>query len=568
MRITYMYAVFDTVIGPYVYAATLKDSYAHIATLDDKGKYVMYWTMDDKLKVMHVAITVQTTGWIGFGISPYTGRMPGSDTVIGWVDNQGKTYLQDRYATGHVVPTLDTQQDYTLISGEEANGMTILKFKRKYNTSDSRDLPLEGGTTRLIWSYHSSDPSSPEVYTKHEYQGTRSLNLFNTLPEKDKPPMPNDTKTFDVLAKNVTIPAAATTYWCTALKLPEVNGTAHVIRLTPKIQKGNEGLVHHILIYDCTFEEHLHGTSEDCDSANMPEGLGDCRGATLLAAWAVGGEDTSLPAHVGLPLGGLYGTKYVLMETHYDNPNLLSGVVDASGMTFYYTHQKRQYDAGILEVGRSVGPFQMIPEGLKTWQTIGYCSEDCTRRNLPAAGINVLGGMLHTHLAGRTLTVKHYRDGKELANLAHNPHYDFNYQDLMFYKQEIKIMPGDQLTTICGYNTEGRKKVTVGGIGTKDEMCLGFFLYYPKQEMSVCLSYENYLHMVPYINALRAAGQTAPYNDYPSKPPYLWNILNNMTIGHGKLLHTFHDLMKNIQPYQYCAARDHKLMQESISNFK
>ena len=51
--------------------------------------------------------------------------------------------VQDRYATGYTVPTLDTQQDYTLISGEEVNGRTILKFKRKYNTTDSKDLPIE-----------------------------------------------------------------------------------------------------------------------------------------------------------------------------------------------------------------------------------------------------------------------------------------------------------------------------------------------------------------------------------------------------------------------------------------
>lgn len=44
-------------------------------------------------------------------------------------------------------------------------------------------------------------------------------------------------------------------------------------------------------------------------------------------------------------------------------------------------------------------------------------------------------------LSGRALKVLHYRDGKEIANLANNPHYDFNYQDMMFYRNEVKIMP-------------------------------------------------------------------------------------------------------------------------------
>lgn len=77
------------------FSATLKDNYAHFASLDQYEKYLMYWTMDDDRKEINIALSVQTTGWIGFGISPYTGRMPGSDTVIAWVDaSQRKTYLQ------------------------------------------------------------------------------------------------------------------------------------------------------------------------------------------------------------------------------------------------------------------------------------------------------------------------------------------------------------------------------------------------------------------------------------------------------------------------------------------
>ena len=75
-------------------AATLKESYDHFVSLDEEENYMMYWTMNDAAKTISIAVAVKTTGWIGFGISPYTGRMPGSDTVIGWVDDKGKSYLQ------------------------------------------------------------------------------------------------------------------------------------------------------------------------------------------------------------------------------------------------------------------------------------------------------------------------------------------------------------------------------------------------------------------------------------------------------------------------------------------
>ena len=74
-------------------AATLANSYAHKISLDQEGNYWMYWTTNDTTKMIDIAISVKTTGWVGFGFSPYTGRMPGSDVVIGWVSN-GVTYLQ------------------------------------------------------------------------------------------------------------------------------------------------------------------------------------------------------------------------------------------------------------------------------------------------------------------------------------------------------------------------------------------------------------------------------------------------------------------------------------------
>lgn len=77
-----------------VTAATLKESYDHFVSLDENEKYMMYWTMNDATKVINIAVAVQTTGWVGFGISPYTGRMPGSDTVIGWVNSNGTAFLQ------------------------------------------------------------------------------------------------------------------------------------------------------------------------------------------------------------------------------------------------------------------------------------------------------------------------------------------------------------------------------------------------------------------------------------------------------------------------------------------
>ena len=51
--------------------------------------------------------------------------------------------LQDRYADSKAVPPIDDQQDYELTDSQESDGKTLLKFKRKFDTCDSRDRKLE-----------------------------------------------------------------------------------------------------------------------------------------------------------------------------------------------------------------------------------------------------------------------------------------------------------------------------------------------------------------------------------------------------------------------------------------
>lgn len=54
--------------------------------------------------------------------------------------------LQDRHADGRVMPNIDTQQDYELISLKEDKGKTTMKFKRKLDTCDPQDNKIEVGT--------------------------------------------------------------------------------------------------------------------------------------------------------------------------------------------------------------------------------------------------------------------------------------------------------------------------------------------------------------------------------------------------------------------------------------
>ena len=57
------------------------------------------------------------------------------------------------------------------------------------------------------------------------------------------------------------------------------------------VQPGNEGLVHHFVVYEChgDFNDTHFGAGYDCvSSANMP--LRGCYINNMVAAWGIGGE--------------------------------------------------------------------------------------------------------------------------------------------------------------------------------------------------------------------------------------------------------------------------------------
>ena len=50
---------------------------------------------------------------------------------------------QDRFADEESLPPLDSENNYELTGWEESGGKTVLKFKRKFNTCDTKDRNIE-----------------------------------------------------------------------------------------------------------------------------------------------------------------------------------------------------------------------------------------------------------------------------------------------------------------------------------------------------------------------------------------------------------------------------------------
>lgn len=80
----------------------------------------------------------------------------------------------------------------------------------------------------------------------------------------------------------------------------------------------------------------------------------------------------------------------------------------------------------------------------------------------------------HMHSLGTELRVTVTRPGSEVC-LAQVDHYEFHWQRFAFYEQPIHVHAGDTLRISCTYDTTSRDTTTVWGLGTADEMCIGFF---------------------------------------------------------------------------------------------
>jgi hypothetical protein len=79
---------------------------------------------------------------------------------------------------------------------------------------------------------------------------------------------------------------------------------------------------------------------------------------------------------------------------------------------------------------------------------------------LPQTGIKVVSVVLHSHLAGKKIRLRHIREGRELPPVAEDNSYDFSYQQSRILSQEVAVLPGDELVTECVYQTPNRTEPT------------------------------------------------------------------------------------------------------------
>ena len=123
-------------------------------------------------------------------------------------------------------------------------------------------------------------------------------------------------------------------------------------------------------------------------------------------------QDFYYPENVAFPVGGPGNSQFIMLEMHYDNPQLVSGddnvavhdncmqllslllhgsnidtpfhstypgVADSSGMEFSYTNTPSQHRAGFLSIAHAVRKDMVIPPNAENYTISSICTGSCTQ---------------------------------------------------------------------------------------------------------------------------------------------------------------------------------------------
>lgn len=195
-----------------------------------------------------------------------------------------------------------------------------------------------------------------------------------------------------------------------------------------------------------------------------------------------------MPHNVGYRITPKDAGRYMIIETHYDNPTLTSGMLDSSGVRMLLmdgTPSLRAGEASHFYVGVPPTPQTLlIPNGQASFTIPGVCPAECTEKFVDKNGVTIFSVFLHAHTIGVSLALRHFRDGKELQPVAADLGYDFNYQE--WRPVNVTLLPGDRLVIECNYSSTGRTTATLGGLSTTDEMCYAFIFTTPPVMMKTC----------------------------------------------------------------------------------
>lgn len=290
-----------------------------------------------------------------------------------------------------------------------------------------------------------------------------------------------DIITLDVTFPRHTIPNTETNYMCMTFDLP-ADKDYHLV--ANEAIMDNLNVLHHMILFGCSDPDGL--TIDSPTHCGMAEDAGDCR--TQIALWTVGQAGFCHRDNVGFRVGKSQYSR-VLLQTHYNNPELVTDYTDASGMKLYLKPSTPELlDLATFTTGQRI---LEIPPGQSRVAQVGVCPGSCTRMLVtkPAYIVNAAN---HMHYMGREMKIELFRNGKLVLELTNEEQYSYDTPTKSIFDPPVQMLPGDELKTTCVFSSLSSKRWVYFGDGTQDEMCIGFLQLYPsdalRQSRATCMA--------------------------------------------------------------------------------
>ncbi|KAG7308475.1 hypothetical protein JYU34_005685 [Plutella xylostella] len=506
------------------------------SVLDPHGFLLLKWRTDYTNRRIRFTLLISekapSFNWMALGFSD-RGDLNNSDVCLLWTDYKGRDHFEDMNADeeGKLFRDINQNCENFVLDTESRS----ISFERYFDTCDGDDYVIEDGTTHIIWARGMDKLFSSKglclAGTSSQDHGFIRVRLL-TPPTLRKP----NARQIRVTNKDFKVPGSDTTYWCKVQKLPDfvLHKMHHIVEFESTITKGNEGLVHHMEVFYCDtdHDKEIPLYEGSCFDPKRPEITKSC--SKVKAAWAMGALPFTYPEEAGLPLGGPKANKYIMLEVHYNNPEMKNDWVDSSGIILHVTANRRRFDAAIMELGLEYTDKMAIPGQQYAFPLSGYCVPQCTGVGLPEQGIVVFGSQFHTHLTGVAVWTRHVRQGVELSLLNRDMHYSTHFQEIRLLHHPVRVLPGDFLETTCLYRTLDKVNATIGGHAITDEMCVNYLHYYPATELEVCKSavaneaLENYFKFEKRWDNMSISDKASPRENYLSIHP--WTPLRTQSL--------------------------------------
>lgn len=288
-----------------------------------------------------------------------------------------------------------------------------------------------------------------------------------------------EVQSVDLRFQKHTLPATETNYYCQYFDLPSTQDY-HIVADEGLID--NRNVLHHMILYGCPDDYKSSPTDDYPNPCSMSSGGDSC--SVIIALWTVGLPGTCYGDDYGFRIGAT-GYKKVKLEIHYNNPMLVSGYTDMTGIRLFY----RNVLPGVQDLATfTVGQMMLdIPPGKEMVEARGSCPSDCTIA-LISKPMYIVSSVNHMHYMGRSQRTEVIRDGRVIKVLADDPQY--NYDSPVPHDEEtpFQVLPGDEIATTCKYSSLSKKRHVYFGEGTSDEMCFAFLTVYPADALPFTMS--------------------------------------------------------------------------------